>query len=185
MEAVKDVQKSTHELIGETMIMMQKLEALVKLCLLVVHGYQNLDSAVQKALALEKKTLGNLITAIKQKVVIPSENYEVLAKVLAKRNLFIHELFMQPFFDIHNVDGLKLVNDFCHDLLKQSRQAIITLFAFCINSEVRVHLNGEEAEYFDKIMSRIVETARPDFGGLTLEQYIDKMQDEVNLIKKI
>jgi len=181
METVKDIQKSTHELIGETMIMMQKLEALVKLSLLVLHGRQNLDAEVRKVLALEKKTLGNLITAIKQSVIISSEKYEVLSRVLAKRNLFIHELFMQPFFDIHNIEGLKLVNGFCHDLLEQSRHAVITLLALCINNQTRVHLNNEEAGYFDKIVSRIVEAARPDFGNLTFEEYMNKIQEEVGV----
>ena len=97
METVKENQKRTYELIGETTIMMQKLEAFVKLSLLVVHGQQDLDVEVRRVLALERKTLGNLITAIKQRVVIPSEEYEVLARALTKRNLFVHELFLHHF----------------------------------------------------------------------------------------
>lgn len=171
-------------MIGETMIIMQKLEALVKLCLLVIHGQRNLDAAVQRVLALERKTLGNLIAAIKERVVIPIEEYEILLEVLKKRNLFVHELFMQPFFDVHTADGLNQVDDFCHELLKQSRRAIVTLLAFSSNRETLVHLNDKDAGLFDKIMSRIVETARPDFGNLTIEQYINKIQEEVNHIKK-
>ena len=112
------------ETIGVLLILLQDVErflsAYIKMCLPGPNGIN-----VKKLLAEDKRTLSDFIRDIKKRADLEPEFEVTLSRLLTNRNIFIHSMRFQPWFDTSSPEGQDSVwrflavlqNDIKHVLL--------------------------------------------------------------------
>ena len=172
-------------LVGETLIILQKLEALLKASLILASDAAIADQKLRQLLERDKETLGMLLRHMKSRVELPEDFESELECLLCKRNIFIHKMFMEDWFDLKSEAGLRQVKQFTDEILKHAKIAIQIFVGYAqasIKGKV-VSLPAEQGRVFDHIITRIYLTANPDFGDKTPVQYVEafskKLKHEV------
>jgi hypothetical protein len=173
----KDMLKITSR-IGNVLIIIQKTEALLKASIIVSLGSSDADNKLIKILNEDKLTLGMLLQQMKLRVELPNDFSTTLIEFLHLRNLFIHKLFMQDWFDLKTSEGLLAMEKFLSTLLSKGAIAIRIFVAY--GSKSNSQLLKENMIMFDKLIERIILTASPDFGGKSFEQYTDDFSKDVS-----
>jgi len=164
--------------IGNVLIIIQKMEALLKASIIASLGSSDADNKLSKILNEDKLTLGMLLQQMKLRVELPDTFSATLIEFLHLRNLFIHKLFLQDWFDLKTSEGLITIEKFLSTLLSKGAIAIRIFVAF--GSKSNSQLSKENINMFDKLIERIILTANTDFGDKSFEQYTDDFSKDVS-----
>lgn len=164
--------------IGDTLIVIQKTEALLKASIVISLGASEADIKLSKILAQDKLTLGMLLKEMNLKIELPDDFSNNLACFLKLRNLFVHNLFLQEWFDLKSHEGITKVNDFLQELLQKASVAIRIFVAYGV-SFFNTELSSENSVLFNNLFYRIVASATSDFGDKSFEQYYDEFSKEL------
>jgi hypothetical protein len=168
--------------IGETLIILQKIEALLHACLIIALNDSKSDENLRKLLRRDRETLGKLLQHMKDRIELPQNFSTILDELLEKRNLFIHKLFLQNWFDLTTQVGYSRINGFINEILEHGKIAVYIFIGYIqtkIDSDDSVLLNKEE-DTFDEIIDRIFSTTHPDFDGKNFDEYLEGVTNFVN-----
>jgi hypothetical protein len=167
--------------IGGTLIMLQKIEALLRAVLILATKDSKPDLKLRKLLRGDRQTMGMLLNHLSNRVDLPQDFADTLEGLLEKRNTFIHKLFLEEWFDLKTQDGLDRVNEFITDLLAAGSISIRVCVGYTIacTTDEKPTLPPAEREMFDHIIKRIFSTAMPDFGKKTPDEYIADFTEAV------
>ena len=87
--------------VGETMLVLQKVERFLAIVLMNMATPAEADGKLAKALLRDKETMGRLLEHFSARTELPEDFARVLESLLRDRNVFVHNLFMQPWFDLN------------------------------------------------------------------------------------
>jgi hypothetical protein len=163
-------------LIGETLLVLQKLERFLAAILMNMATPSEPDGKLSKALLQDKETLGRLIKHFSERNELPQNFATTFEQLLKDRNVFVHALFMQPWFDLNTDDGLARVNEFMRNIRAASKIAIQVMMGSLTPQDTDAERSEETQRYIDNILKRMNDTALPDFGGLSPDEYVAKVQ---------
>lgn len=162
-------------MVGETLLVLQKLERFLAAILLATTTPDEADARLRKILVRDKETLGRLLNLFDERSELPEDFEITLNNLLERRNIFIHNLFMEPWFDLRTEKGCAKLRAFMSEIILAAKEAIhIMIGAFHAHEAVGPSTD-ETKSYINRIIQRIQETAEPNFGGLTEEEYIAKV----------
>ncbi len=162
-------------LIGETLLILQKVEAVIKASLILSFG-ASADIKFQRLLKEDKQTFGMLLRVMRSIIELPTDFDEDLRQLLHLRNTFVHKLFIEDWFNLRNQQGLNELDIFLKNILNKSGKAIRIFIAFATiktNEDL-----GENILLFNKIIERIILTATP-LESKAMEAYIEKFSKDV------
>jgi len=161
--------------------MLQKIEALLRAVLILATNDSESDANLRRLLRRDRETMGMLLRHMNDRVELPQDFADTLEQLLEKRNLFVHKLFLQDWFDLKTQEGLDRANEFMSDLLARGSIAIRVCVGYAIarTGDESASLPMEEREAFDRIIRRIFSTAIPDFGGKTPDEYLKDFTETV------
>jgi hypothetical protein len=161
-------------LVGESLIIVQKIERLLAACLMYSASTNPPDERLRALLARDRETMGMLLSHLRRRIEVPDDFERTLDALLRKRNLFVHNLVFCEWFDLSTAEGCDQVEAFLHGLLADCKQCIFVTLGYIIKVKESAGLPDRfDGEYLDRFVSRIVQTARPDFGGRTFEEYVE------------
>ncbi|MAO65318.1 MAG: hypothetical protein CL666_09995 [Balneola sp.] len=175
--------------IGETLLLLQKIEALLRASLYGVGNTK--DTKLAKLLDRDHQTMGMLINGMKRQVELPEDFATTLDHLLRDRNILVHELFLQNWFDLKSESGLKQTNLFLNQIIENASVVLRIVIAFVLsieeNNSTINSLSEKKRKIYDHIINRINVTSEPDFGEKTPDEYFDAFSDQVRkkFVKKI
>lgn len=161
-------------MIGEMLLILQRFEQFVVAALLGMVSPSEADAKLEATLLRDKETLGALIRRLGERVELPDHFAETFDRLLERRNIFVHKLFMAPWFDLRTQEGLLQLHDFMRSMRADAKVALHVLLAAVLASR-KQNISPEANARIATILERIEATAEPDFGGLSPEQYIAKV----------
>lgn len=173
---------ATKLLLGEIILMLQKVEALLRASLLLVGAGDKTDSKLAKLLDRDHQTMGMLINGMKEQVELPNDFATTLDHLLRDRNILVHELFLQNWYDLKSESGLKRINSFLEEILNNASLACRIILAFATmekKKSIKDSLSEKHCEIYDHIINRIFVTAEPDFGDKTPDEYLEFFSEQV------
>jgi hypothetical protein len=148
METNEDILQDEEALlsqIGVTLILLQDLENAFSHCTKMIFG----DSKIltfDNLLADDRRTLGELIKALKAAVDLHPEFDALLKGFLDNRNMFIHRLRNQPWFDLQTEPGRKKAWIFLHDFYYQIEEVTMIFHAFAFRQAKDLKMPETEEE---------------------------------------
>lgn len=163
-------------MIGETLLILQRVEQFVVAALLGMVSPIEADAKLEATLLRDKETLGSLLRRLGERVELPEHFAVTFERLLERRNVFVHKLFMAPWFDLRTEDGLSRVEEFMRGIRADAKVALHVLIAANVASRGR-SISPEADAGIATILERIEATVEPYFGGLSPEQYIAKVVD--------
>ncbi|WP_116807337.1 hypothetical protein [Steroidobacter cummioxidans] len=166
--------ESTVLMIGETLLILQKFEHYLSAVLLSIVTPSEADQRLQKALLRDKETLGRLLRHFAERVDLPEHFDQTLDDLLERRNVFVHNLVMAPWFDLKSERGCVTLDEYMREIRSAAKIALHVMIAVSVKRPA-VGLSDEVQERIDRILSRIRNTAEPYFGELTEAQYVEKV----------
>lgn len=162
------------QLIGETLLMFQRFEQLL-LATLLSMGYESeADAKLRAALLRDKETLGSLLRHFSLRVEMPNQFTETLDRLLLRRNLFAHRLFLEPWFDLDSDLGREQLNVYLREIRADLKVALHVIVTVQLKFD-SPPLSPEAESRIACILERIASTVGRDFGGLSEEQYITNL----------
>jgi hypothetical protein len=161
-------------MVGETLLILQRFEQFVVAALLGMVSPTEADAKLEATLLRDKQTLGSLIRHLAERVELPDHFAETFDRLLERRNVFVHKLFMAPWFNLRTQEGLSQVDDFMRAMRADAKVALHVLIAASLASRAQ-RISPEADARIAAILERIVATAEPYFGGLSEEQYVAKV----------
>lgn len=161
--------------------MLQKIEALLRAGLILALSDSQSDDRLRRLLTRDRETMGMLLRHMRDRVELPEDFADTLDHLLEKRNLFVHKLFLEDWFDLKTQEGLGRVNEFIADLLARGSVAVRVFIGYALarTKDGRSDLPESERDTFDRIILRIFSTATPDFGGKTPDEYLKNFTESV------
>lgn len=166
-------------MIGETLLIVQKVERFLAMALLAMVSTANPDENLQKALRRDKETLGRLIRCFSERTELPEHSSDAFDQLLKDQNVFVHDLFMQSWFDLSSSDGCAKAHAFLRGIRASAKVVIKVLMGALKPQDADAARNEQDQRYIDHIVHRVSATALPDFGGLTEDEYIKKIDADV------
>lgn len=161
-------------MIGETLLLFQKFERLLVAVLLGMVSENEADEYLQKILLRDKQTLGKLLKVFAKRMALPQRFGETLHCLLEQRNLFVHTLLEQPWFDIKTPVGCSNLHVFLSEIRSNMRIALhVLVCSIAMTPSIGESLPTQRRMM--EILDRLFATAEPDFGDLTKQQYIEKV----------
>ncbi|WP_156924407.1 hypothetical protein [Derxia gummosa] len=161
-------------MIGETVLVLQKFEHYLAAVLLSMVTASEADQKLQKVLLRDKETLGRLMKHFAERTELPEHFSDTFDELLEKRNLFVHNLFMAPWFDIKTPDGCSRLQEYMKEIRVAAKVAFHVMIAVSLGRPA-VPQSKEVEQRIAHILDRIQATAEPYFGELTEEQYVAKV----------
>jgi len=161
-------------MIGETLLVLQRFERFLVAVLMMMSTPEHADRQLRSALLRDKATLGGLIAFFAERVELPEHFASTFDGLLKRRNILVHSLFMETWFDLSSAQGQGRLDSFLAEIRSAAKLAVHVM----LSAISACTLRSEELEvrnYVDRITSRIRQTAEPDFGGLTEDQYTAKV----------
>ena len=161
--------------------MLQKLEALLRACLILALHESESDESFRRLLRRDRETMGRLLRHMTDRVDLPQDFADTFDRLLEKRNLFVHKLFLQNWFDLKTRNGLNLVDAFTSELLAHGSIAVRVFIGYAIakTEEGIPEIPECEKMVFDQIILRIFSQAIPDFGGKSPDNYLNEFIETV------
>jgi hypothetical protein len=169
---------STLTMLGETMLVLQKVERFLAAVLMHMATPAEADGKLAKALLRDKETLGRLLNHFGERTDLPSDFALVFESLLRDRNVFVHSLFMQPWFDLNTPEGCTRLEDFMRALRTGAKIATKVMMAALTPKETDAPRSSETQSYIDSVFLRIEETAHPDVRARVSDQYIDRVRED-------
>jgi len=115
--------------IGITLLLVQDLEHLMSHCLKMIFGDKTIIR-LDDLFGEDRRNLGRLIKTLQKSVDLSSKFEHLLETVLEKRNLFVHRLRQQEWFDTQTEHGRMEVWKFVHDFYYELEELIMIFNAF-------------------------------------------------------
>jgi hypothetical protein len=162
-------------MIGETLLVLQKFERFLAAVLMTMMTPADVDAKLGMALLRDKETLGRLMSYFAVRTELPDRFAETFDVLLERRNVFIHSLFMQPWFNLKTSEGRARLDTYLTGIRGAARTALHIMIGALDGGRPAELRTKESQGYIDKIVLRIRETGEPNFGGLTEEQYTAKV----------
>jgi hypothetical protein len=173
-----NTRETTVAAIGETMIVLQKIERFLAAVLMHMATPAEAGAKLEKALIRDKETLGRLLVHFGERVELPENFAAEFDALLRDRNTFVHNLFMEPWFDLNTPDGLARLDEFMRGLRNGARTATKVMMASLTAKETDAKRAPEAQAYIERVFRRIEETAHPDVQSRVTDQYIDKVRED-------
>lgn len=142
---LSDDQKHTLYTVGETLLHIQTLEFVLSRCLTCVfppEARMSADAIYALDAKNQSKTLGQLLRALRDTLEIEPEFGGRLQNYLEKRNLFIHDLFLDERFDLNTEEGRERLETFVNDIYEDV-EYLRTVFT-AVYAQWRKDMDGEE-----------------------------------------
>jgi len=157
---------------------MQKIERYLYSCLKAAHGNQLAHPAVKKIFKGDKATLGQLLAAMRRHVSLPDSFEQSLRELLRHRNILIHSLCFEDWFDLSTTAGRLRAIIFLDEIIHDSSIAIKIFVGYIIAtySEERGYTGDADLEVF---LKKLASNTVPDYGGLRPDQYEDAFVQNV------
>lgn len=155
---------------GEMLLVVQHFEQVLLAALLV----DDAEATAEAVLLRDRSTLGALFKRFSQKVDLPSDFAHSFVEVLERRNIFVHRLFMEPWFELNSEEGLHRVHQYMRELRAHLKVALHVLIAVA-HSGRGASVSATADSRVAHILERIEITVRPEFGGLTADEYVNKV----------
>jgi hypothetical protein len=134
----------------------------------------DIDAKLESVLLQDKATLGKLLRLFAAKVELPPGFQHAFEQTLEQRNVFVHKLFMQPWFDLSSAEGRERVRGFMREHRMHLKTVLHVLLG--VTSRQGAARGGPAVRArVDAILQRINQTVRPDFGGLSEEEFVDRV----------
>jgi hypothetical protein len=168
-------------MIGETLLILQKIERFIAMALMNMVSSTNPDEKLAKALHRDRETLGRLISYFAERTELPVHFAEVFETLLKDRNIFVHDLFMQPWFDLSTESGCAEVNEFMRRIRTSAKVVIKVLMGALTPQHTDAIRPERDKKYIDQILHRVNATALPDFGGRSEGEYIESVSADVKV----
>lgn len=115
--------------IGISLILIQDMEFFFTACMKLVFP-DELPRTMDEFLAEDRRTFGTLIKEMKKLVNVSPEFDNQLQQTLEDRNLFVHRLRFQPWFDIDSKEGQDATWEFLARLFNEVKETTRVLHAF-------------------------------------------------------
>lgn len=164
-------------MLGETLLIIQKFEQLLVAVLLNIVSNSDVDKKFEQALIRDKETLGKLLKYFATHAQLPEHFTDTFDGLLERRNVLVHKLFMEPWFDLKTEDGCARLQDFLREIRARAKVAVYVMMASIPENSAVSKSSGAD-ERLGHILERIYVTAEPNFGDLTADQYVAKVQQE-------
>ena len=104
----------------------------------------------EKILAEDKRTLGTLLRELKKRTEIESDAANLLSKVLQDRNLFVHNLIHQEWFDTATLEGRDRVLAFLMPFTEQLDKSIRLFIAIHMKHGDEIGFESEDTKRIKK-----------------------------------
>lgn len=161
-------------MIGETLLVLQKFEHYLGAVLLSMVTASEADQQLQKVLLRDKETLGRLLGHFAERTALPDAFAQTLDGLLEMRNLFVHNLFMAPWFDIKTTEGCDRLLEYMKEIRSAAKVAFHVMIATTLERPASPQTKEVE-QRIAHVLDRIQRTVEPDFGELTEDQYVAKV----------
>lgn len=157
--------------VGEMFMTVQRFEQFLLAALLGM--VSDADAKLQAVLLRDRATLGVLLKEFAARVDLPANFAEAYERVLERRNVFVHKLFMQPWFGLRTAQDRQCVREYMRQFRADMKVALHVLIAVAHTN--RSQDSPAVSRCIADILERIQETASPDFGGLSEDEYVRKV----------
>jgi hypothetical protein len=165
MEDPTDNEEVIFAQIGLLLLLVQDFEHLLERSLKIIFADQ-VDLTPEKLFSADKRTLGALLKDLRARAHI-EENIDVLlTQVLEDRNLFVHNLRQQPWFDTKTTKGRDQVFKFFFHFQPRLGKAIELFTAVIYQDMVKRGFNSPEFQemrrsaYWSEILNRSIPDAQ-------------------------
>lgn len=173
--------ESTVAAIGETMLILQKVERFLAAVLMHIATPADAGAGLEKALLRDKETLGKLLEHFRTRVELPENFATELDALLRDRNTFVHNLFMEQWFDLNTIDGRAKLDEFMRGLRSGARTATKVMMSSLSAKEKDADRTPEAQAYIERVFRRIEDTAHPDVQYRVTDEYIAKVREDVQV----
>ena len=167
---------ATLTMVGETMLVLQRVERFLAAVLMHIATAVEVDGKLAKALLRDRETLGRLLEHFGQHAELPLDFAFVFETLLRDRNTFVHSLFMEPWFDLDTPEGCGRLEEFMRVLRGRAKIVTKVMMASLTPKEADAPRSIETQSYIDSIFLRIENTAHPSVRARVSEQYIDEVR---------
>ncbi len=164
--------------LGETLLILQKVERFLAAVLMHMASAAAIDDKLEKALLRDKETLGQLLKYFGSRVELPPNFATQFDSLLRDRNVFVHALFMQPWFDLNTQEGCARISEYTRTIRSYAKTATKVMMASLTPTETDANRSPEVRAYIDRVFARIEETAHPDVQASVNDQYIEKVSQD-------
>lgn len=103
-EDIGDSAEEVFAQIGVTLLVVQQFELLLERSLKFIFADSS-DITPDKIFKEDKRSLGLLITDLRKRAAMAEQADQLLRELLEDRNLFVHRLRQQDWFDVHTKEG--------------------------------------------------------------------------------
>ena len=169
---------STLEMIGETMLILQKVERFLAAVLMHMATPGEVDGKLAMALLRDKETLGRLLAHFGERAHLPADFGTAFDSLLRDRNVFVHNLFMQSWFDLDTPGGRATLEEFMRGLRSGARVATKVMMASLTSNELEVARSDRAQSYIESIFRRIDATAHPDVRSCVSDEYVESVRED-------
>ena len=106
---------------------------------------------------------------------LPDDFALVLESLLRNRNVFVHNLFMQPWFDLNSQDGCAQLDQFVRSLRASAKIAMKVMMTSLPPKDTDAARSEAAQRYIDNVLLRINETVHPDVEAFGVGDYVDQV----------
>ena len=131
--------------IGLTLILLQDLEDAFSHCTKMIFGDSKILT-LENLLTDDRRPLGELIKALKTAIDLHPDFEKLLLDLLNNRNLFVHRLRKQPWFNLQTVEGRKKAWMFLHDFYYQIEEVTMIFHAVAFRQAKEFRMSETEEE---------------------------------------
>jgi len=172
MDDSTDNKKVIFNLMGTLLMLVQDFEFIMRHSVRVTFAHRS-DLTADKIFAEDKQTLGTLLKDLAKKASIPEETAKLLARVLADRNVFIHRLRYQKWFDLETTPGRNAVWAFLGQFSNDLTRATAILMA--AQHQFAQTVGFESADFVkfrtSKFWREMVEPEKPQASQIRRRSY--------------
>lgn len=164
--------------LGETILCLQKAERLLAVSLKLTSP-KGADGKTKKLLAGDRATLGQLLYELRKQVELPPDFEATLSALLSGRNLIVHSLAFEPWFDLTTAEGCQRTFEELSEVLQHAGIAVRILIAYVQVNQGEMAKNPQAEQLLSEFMNKLVVNTVPDFGELTPDAYEAKFVGEI------
>ena len=165
---------ATLVLVWETMLVLQKVERFLAIVLMNMATPAEPDGKLEKALLRDKQTMGQLMKHFADRTELPEHFALTFESLLQDRNVFVHNLFMQPWFDLNSEDGCLRLEGFMRNLRGSAKVAMNVMMASLIPKDTDAPRSEDAQQYVNNVLTRINQTLHPDVKALAASDYAER-----------
>ena len=135
--------------IGILLMNVQQFEFLLSQAIKQVFAEKE-ELTKEKILSEDKRTLGTLLKELRKRTEIESDAHSLLSQVLKERNLFVHNLIHQEWFDTATKEGRGKVLEFLMPFTYRLNQSIRLFIAIHMQHGDEIGFESEDTKRIKK-----------------------------------